>query len=106
MTAFFAALDKYLIQQVLNNTPSMILLMIAVISLAVIVTMRVNKAISKEGEQNSRIEIVEKQLHKTETIVTACPCISKENATWLQDKTRNGGKPPETVRCPFQKGAV
>ncbi|MBF0406700.1 MAG: hypothetical protein HQM10_05060 [Candidatus Riflebacteria bacterium] len=106
MTTFLAALDKYLIQQFLNNTPSLILLMIAVICLAVIVTMRVNKAINKEGEQNSRIEIVEKQQHKSEQVISACPCISKENATWLQDKERNGGKPPEAVKCPFQKGTA
>jgi len=25
------------------------------------------------------------------------PCINKENATWLQDCTRNGGAPPSKV---------
>ena len=66
------------------------LLLIAAVALIFIVVLRVNAYITQ-------VKKLEKQQHKVIQTVCALPCISKTNATWLQDISRNGGAPPEPI---------
>ena len=59
-------------------------------------TLRANRYFS----DNARTS---KQQHKLEQLISACPCVSKLNGLWLQDETRNGGQPPEEIKCIYQK---
>ena len=66
------------------------LLLIAAVALIFIVVLRVNAYITLVKELN-------KQQHKVIQTISALPCINKENATWLQDSTKNGGAPPSKI---------
>ena len=66
------------------------LLQIAAVALIFIVVLRVNSYITL-------VKRTDKQQHKVIQTISALPCINKENATWLQDCTRNGGAPPSKV---------
>lgn len=101
MTTFFAGLEKYLTSLALENIPLAALLIIAVVALAVIVTVRYNKKISQAEADRARALITEKQQAKIIQLLEAAPCISKRNATWLQDETKNGGRPPEPIACQY-----
>jgi hypothetical protein len=50
-----------------------------------------------------KVEENSKQIHKTITLISSCPCVSKRNATWLQDKNQNGGQAPEAIECVYLK---
>ena len=76
-------------------TPSQLLLT-AVLTLAFVIVARINTYITQ-------VKRIDKQQHKVEQIISALPCVSKENATWLQDFNRNGGSPPEKIKEPEQK---
>lgn len=97
MAAFFAALEKYLTGLALDNIPLAALLIIAVIALAVVVTVRYNKKISQAENERAEFKIMKKQQEKIIQLLEAAPCVSKRNATWLQDETKNGGRPPEPI---------
>ena len=66
------------------------LLLIAAVVLVFIVVLRVNSYITQ-------VKKLDKQQRKAIQTISALPCINKENATWLQDCTRNGGAPPSKV---------
>ena len=66
------------------------LLQIAAVALIFIVVLRVNSYITQ-------VKKLDKQQYKVIQTISALPCINKENATWLQDCTRNGGAPPSKV---------
>ena len=71
-------------------TPGQLLLTV-VLALVFIIATRVNSYITQ-------VRRIDKQQHKVEQIISALPCVSKENATWLQDFQRNGGSPPEKIK--------
>ena len=73
-------------------TPSQLLLTV-VLALVFIIVTRVNSYITQ-------VKRLDKQQHKVERIISALPCVSKENATWLQDFNRNGGSLPEKIKEP------
>lgn len=101
MAALFAAFEKQLTALVLENIPLAVLLIIAVIALAVVVTVRYNKKISQAEADRAEAQGVKKQQDKIIQLLEAAPCISKRNATWLQDETKNGGRPPEPIVCQY-----
>lgn len=101
MAAFFAALEKYLTSLALENIPLAALLVVAVVALAVVVTIRYNKKISQAEADRDEARIVKKQQDKIIQLLESAPCISKRNATWLQDETKNGGRPPEPIVCQY-----
>ena len=76
-------------------TPSQLLLTV-VLALVFIIVTRVNSYITQ-------VKRLDKQQHKVERIISALPCVSKENATWLQDFNRNGGSLPEKIKEPDKK---
>jgi folate-binding Fe-S cluster repair protein YgfZ len=76
--------------------------------LAVRLSKLINEALSKEQEQNEAIEelqnqlaIEKKQRRKLEQLISDFPAVTKNLATWLQDRTRNGGLPPERIKCAY-----
>ena len=92
---------KWLLEQL---SPSVIALLF--ISLLIIwLTLRVNRlitsALSQEAEQTQQIAIAEKRISKLQQLLSSAPCISKNNATWLQDDHRNGGQPAEQIKCQY-----
>jgi hypothetical protein len=102
-----AALEKLSIGWLVENCPPSLLIVIVVAILAGWLSLRVNRliteALSQESSQTSRIAATEKQQRKAEQLISACPCISKHNATWLQDKSRNGGELPEKIACVYMQ---
>ena len=101
MAAFFAGLEKQLTALALEHIPLAVLLIIAVIALAVVVTVRYNRKISQAEADRAEAQGVKKQQDKIIQLLEAAPCISKRNATWLQDETKNGGRPPEPIVCQY-----
>lgn len=101
MTTFFALLEKHLTELALENLPLAVLLIIAVIALAVIVAVRYNKKIGEAEAERAEFKIMKKQQEKIIQLLEAAPCVSKRNATWLQDETKNGGRPPEPITCQY-----
>lgn len=101
MAALFAALEKHLTALALENIPLAVLLIIAVIALAVVVTVRYNRKMDAAKADKERGQIRDKQQEKIIQLLEAAPCISKRNATWLQDETKNGGRPPEPIVCQY-----
>lgn len=101
MKTFFALLEKHLTELALENLPLAILLIIAIIALAVIIAVRYNKKISQAENERAEFKIMKKQQEKTIQLLEAAPCVSKRNATWLQDETKNGGRPPEPIVCQY-----
>ena len=61
------------------------------------------KASLKLDSKLVKVEENTKQIHKTITLISSCPCVSKRNATWLQDKNQNGGQAPEAIECVYLK---
>ena len=100
MAAFIAALEKYLTGLALENAPLALLLFVAVIALAVTVTVRYNKKIGQALAERHEIEILKKQQGKIIQLLEAAPCISKKNATWLTDERQNE-QPPEGIKCQY-----
>jgi predicted ABC-type exoprotein transport system permease subunit len=96
MSLILKSLSELVIKQAAENGGLVLLILGAIIALAVFIVIRINKAISKDKKQ-------EKQQHKIIQLFTACPCVSKKNATWLQDPARNGGQPPEPVTCKYRE---
>lgn len=98
---FFALLEKHLTELAIENIPLAVLLIIAVIALAVIVAVRYNKKISQAEAERAEFKVIKKQQEKIIQLLEAVPCVSKRNATWLQDETKNGGRPPEPIVCQY-----
>ena len=96
-----SALEKWSIQYLIDNCPPELIALSVVAILVAWLTYRVNKWLSGGINTQERLDTVEKQQHKCEQLFEACPCITKCNATWLQDKARNGGQPPERVACQY-----
>lgn len=96
-----SALEKWSIQYLIDNCPPELIALSVVSILVAWLTYRVNKWLSGGINTQERLDTVEKQQHKCEQLFEACPCITKCNATWLQDKARNGGQPPERVACQY-----
>ena len=101
MSAIIAALEKHLTALALENIPLAVLLIGAVIALAVVVTIRYNKKINEAEAEREQTRVDRKQQQKIIQLLEAAPCISKRNATWLQDETKNGGRPPEPIVCQY-----
>ena len=87
------------------NTPELVA-GIAVLILVAWVAIRANKIVDQKAErcieQDARISLLEKQQHKIICIINRLPIISKDNATWLQDAEKNGGKPPDDIVCLYE----
>ncbi len=98
---FFALLEKHLTELAIENIPLAVLLIIAVVALAVIVAVRYNKKISQAEAERAESKIMKKQQEKIIQLLEAAPCVSKRNATWLQDEAKNGGRPPEPIVCQY-----
>jgi hypothetical protein len=92
-----------------NAPPPVVVLIVAAILVVVIfwlsyrINRLINTALSQEQAQTADIAAGKKQQRKLEQLVEKMPCISKGNATWLQDSTRNGGQPPEPVECEYSR---
>lgn len=82
--------ESFVLKTFLDQLEPGQLLLIAAVALIFIVVLRVNSYITQ-------VKKLEKQQHKVIQTISALPCINKENATWLQDSTRNGGAPPSKV---------
>ena len=99
---FFALLEKHLTTLALENIPLALLLVIAVVALAVVVTVRYNSKISQAEADRTDAAIRKKQQEKIIQLIEAMPCVSKPNATWLQDEAKNGGRPPDyPIKCQY-----
>lgn len=111
-----ASLQKALEWTIENSPPPVVVFIIVVILIVLLLWLsyRLNKLISgvlsKEQARDDRIAAVEKeqatqakQQRKSEQLAEKLPCVVKGNATWLQDKTRNGGQPPEPCVCAYLK---
>jgi len=96
-----SVLEKWSIQYLIDNCPPELIALSVVAILVAWLTYRVNKWLSGGINTQERLDTVEKQQHKCEQLFEACPCITKCNATWLQDKGRNGGQPPEPIKCQY-----
>ena len=96
-----SVLEKWSIQYLIDNCPPELIALSVVAIVDAWLTYRVNKWLSGGINTQKRLDTVEKQQHKCEQLFEACPCITKCNATWLQDKGRNGGQPPERVACQY-----
>jgi len=82
--------ESFVLKTFLDQLTQGQLILIAAVALIFIVVLRVNAYITLVKELN-------KQQHKVIQTISALPCINKENATWLQDSTKNGGAPPSKV---------
>ena len=82
--------ESFVLKTFLDQLDPGQLLLIAAVALIFIVVLRVNSYITQ-------VKKLDKQQHKVIQTISALPCINKENATWLQDSTRNGGAPPSKV---------
>jgi hypothetical protein len=82
--------ESFVLKTFLDQLDSGQLLLIAAVALIFIVVLRVNSYITL-------VKKLDKRQHKVIQTISALPCINKENATWLQDDTKNGGAPPSKV---------
>jgi hypothetical protein len=82
--------ESFVLKTFLDQLTPGQLLLIAAVALIFIVVLRVNSYITQ-------VKRLDKQQHKVIQTICALPCISKTNATWLQDCARNGGAPPESI---------
>lgn len=100
-------LEKWGFQWVVDNVPPQTIGIVAVFALAMWLVLRVNNVISEkqaaDEEVKDSVKLLTKQQHKTQQLVSACPCVSKTNATWLQDCDRNGGGPPDPIKCQYME---
>ena len=83
-------MESFVLETFLDQLTPGQLLLIAAVALIFIVVLRVNAYITL-------VKKLDKQQHKTIQTICALPCINKENATWLQDCTKNGGAPPSKI---------
>lgn len=90
-------MEGFVLETFLERLTSNQLLLTAVVVLVFIVITRVNAYVTQ-------VKRMDKQQRKLEQVISALPCISKENATWLQDYTRNGGTPPEKISLTAEVG--
>lgn len=103
------SLQKALLWVIENSPPPLVVLIVAIIAVILLLWLsyRINKlitgALSQEHSQTKDIAESRKQQRKSEQLLCMCPCISKRNATWLQDVSQNGGQPPEPVECEYLK---
>ena len=95
------ALEKWSIQYIIDNCPPELVAAFVLLVMVIWLTYRVNKWLDGGVNMQERQAVTEKQQRKVEQLLESCPCISKANATWLQDKTRNGGQPPEPIKCQY-----
>lgn len=100
-------LDKWGFEWLVAHVSPQGMAMFAVFVLSTWLVLRVNKIISDkqsaDEEVKDSVRLLTKQQHKTQQLVSCCPCVSKTNATWLQDPERNGGAPPEPVKCQYME---
>jgi len=82
--------ESFVLKTFLDQLTPGQLLLIAAVALIFIVVLRVNSYITQ-------VKKLVKQQHKAIQTISALPCINKENATWLQDDTKNGGAPPSKI---------
>jgi len=107
------------VQFIAENFPPSLAAAVLLLLLTVAVTLKVNELIKapkaadekrdKELEElKKQVEKEQKQRHKLEQLISSAPCISKNNGLWLQAEDRNGGQPPEPIKCLYQeaKGQV
>ncbi|HOR57882.1 MAG TPA: hypothetical protein PLV82_04505 [bacterium] len=83
-------MESFVLKTFLDQLTPGQLLLIAAVALIFIVVLRVNSYITQ-------VKKLVKQQHKVIETISALPCINKENATWLQDDTKNGGAPPSKI---------
>lgn len=102
-----AAFEKALVWAIENSPPPLVVLIVSCFFLLLILWLsyRINKlinaALSQEARQSADIAELKKQQRKHEQLAERQPCVSKGNATWLQDKARNGGQAPEDCICQY-----
>ena len=82
--------ESFVLKTFLDQLTQGQLILIAAVVLIFIVVLRVNAYITQ-------VKKLDKQQYKVIQTISALPYINKENATWLQDCTRNGGAPPSKV---------
>ncbi len=89
------------------SVPASILLIIIILILTIWMAVKIDRALHKSTEDTDffkkKLEIEEKQRLKIETLVADLPCVSKENATWLQNVNKNGGACPGKNVCKYEE---
>ncbi len=83
-------MESFVLKTFLDQLTQGQLILIAAVVLVFIVVLRVNSYITQ-------VKKLDKQQRKAIQTISALPCINKENATWLQDSTRNGEAPPSKI---------
>ena len=84
-----------------ENCPPQLVAVVIICILVAVITYKVNRLVTAWQQEVEEAKILKKQLHKLIQLVTAAPCVSKNNGVWLGDETRNGGQPPEPIKCQY-----
>lgn len=92
---------KWALNQLSPSTVALIFISVLIIWLTLRVNRLITSALSQEAEQTRQILVAEKRISKLQQLISAAPCVSKNNATWLQDDHRNGGLPVEQIKCQY-----
>lgn len=109
MSAIIAGIEKQLAELALKHLPLTAGLFVVVVVLAVVVTIRYNKKITEAQADRELLQLVVRQQVKIIRLLTAEPCISKKNATWLSDP-KQSGQVPDQPKCSYanaiEKGKI
>lgn len=100
-----SVLEKFTWSYITENCPPGLLAGLILFMLTIWLVLRINKVIThaadSQAEQVTRIILLEKQQRKLEQTISSAPCVTKNNGLWLQDSKRNGGQPPEPIKCQY-----
>jgi len=81
-------IEKTIIAQILKALPFETILIIAIVIVAIYMTLKVNKLVNTTYKER-------KQQHKCELVLRMLPCLTERAKEWLIDPEQNGGRPPQ-----------
>lgn len=96
-------IEQYIITQILTNTPLVLLLLLGVVILTIMIVLKVEMSKKHTRKQAERLDNLERQQIKIIQMLSMAACVTKNNATWLQDPRKNGGNPPDGLDCKFER---
>ncbi|HPT47920.1 MAG TPA: hypothetical protein PLM07_18730 [Candidatus Rifleibacterium sp.] len=94
-------IEKWSIEYLISCLSPELVPLVVVALLVSWLTFKANRYFSAAMEQAERLNVIEKQQHKVQQLLSAATCVSKNNGLWLQDPSRNGGQPPEPMCCKY-----
>lgn len=94
-------IEKWSIEYLISCISPELVPLVVVALLVMWLTLKANRYFNAAMDQAERLNIVEKQQHKIQQLLSAAACVSKNNGLWLQDPGRNGGQPPEIISCRY-----